>query len=246
MKVDLNCDIGEGIGNDASIMPFISSANIACGYHAGDHSTMHDTVALALKFGVAIGAHPSYPDRENFGRRAMPLSPNEIYSLTLYQIGALYAIAQSQGALLRHVKPHGALYNAAAVNKEVSQAIATAVFDFNPKLVLIGLANSEMIKAAKAMGLKFQHEVFADRTYQPNGTLTPRTQTNALIESEEDAINQVLQMIKQNAVTAVDGSRVPLQADTICIHGDGKHAVVFARALHSKLKAEGIQIKAYD
>jgi 5-oxoprolinase (ATP-hydrolysing) subunit A len=244
MQVDLNCDMGEGIGNDAAIMPFISSANIACGYHAGDHITMHETVALALKFGVAVGAHPSYPDKENFGRMAMTLSPIEIYALTFYQIGALHAIAQSQGAVLNHVKPHGALYNAAAVSDEISQAIATAIFDFNPQLALLGLANSAMIQAAKTKGLKFKHEVFADRTYQSNGTLTPRTQPSALIESEEGALKQVLQMVKQNTVTAVDGSTIPIQTDSICIHGDGKHAVEFACALHTKLKAEGIQIKA--
>jgi UPF0271 protein len=244
MQVDLNCDMGEGIGNDAAIMPFISSANIACGYHAGNHVTMHETVALALKFGVAVGAHPSYPDKENFGRVAMTLSPKEIYSLTLYQIGALQAIAQAHGVVLSHVKPHGALYNAAAVSDEISQAIVKAVFDFNPQLTLFGLANSAMIQASKKTGLKFKHEVFADRTYQPNGTLTPRTQPNALIEYEEDALKQVLQMVRQNTVITVDGSTVPIQADTICIHGDGTYAVEFASALHAKLKSEGIQIKA--
>jgi UPF0271 protein len=244
MQVDLNCDMGEGIGHDAEIMPFVSSASIACGYHAGDHATMQETVSLAMKFGVAIGAHPSYPDKENFGRVAMTLSPKEIYSLTLYQVGALHAIAQAQGAVVRHVKPHGALYNAAALSDEIAQAIATAIFDFNPQLTVFGLANSTMIQAAKMKGLKFKHEVFADRTYQSNGTLTPRTQPHALIESEETALKQVLQMIKQNTVTAVDGSAISIQAGTICIHGDGKHAVEFASTLNTKLKAEGIQIKA--
>lgn len=244
MHVDLNCDMGEGMGNDAAIMPFISSANIACGFHAGDDVAMHETVAMAIKHGVAIGAHPSYPDKENFGRKTMTLPAREIYALVFEQIEKLNSIAKAQNSKLNHVKPHGALYNAAAVNPEISEAIVNAIVDFNPKLILFGLANSEMINAAKTKGLAFRQEVFADRTYQSDGTLTPRTQSKALIESEQDSIKQVLQMIQQKSVTAVDGSVIPIQADTICIHGDGKHAVAFAKALNQRLHNEGIQIKA--
>ena len=244
MTVDLNCDTGEGIGNDAAIMPFISSANIACGFHAGDEQTMNDTVLLALKYNVNIGAHPSYPDRENFGRKTKSLDANEIYEITFKQIETLQAIALKHGSSLHHVKPHGALYNAAAVSKEISDVIVKAVHDFDSKLIFFGLANSEMIKSAQRIGSQYKQEVFADRTYQPNGTLTPRTQPNALIETKQESIAQVLQMIKSKTVMAVDGSVIPIQADTICIHGDGKHAVEFAQALHAKLKAEEIQIAA--
>lgn len=244
MQVDLNCDMGEGMGNDAAIMPFISSANIACGFHAGDEATMQEAVALAIQHNVAMGAHPSYPDKENFGRKAMTLSMQEIYAMVFEQIGILDSIARKQGAKLHHVKPHGALYNAAAVSRNISEAITHAVFDINPKLILFGLANSEMIYAARSKGLAFKQEVFADRTYQSNGTLTSRTQPDALIESEQDAISQVLQMIRQKTVTAVNGAVVSIQADTICIHGDGKHAIEFAKALNIKLKVEGIKISA--
>ena len=244
MTIDLNCDMGEGIGNDAEIMPFISSANIACGYHAGDAAIMQATVLLALQYGVSIGAHPSFPDRENFGRSHMTLTSKEIYDLTANQIHSLQTIAKAHGAILNHVKPHGALYNAAALSKDISGAIVSAICDLDPHLILYGLANSEMIYAAKDKRLKFKQEVFADRTYLSDGTLTPRTQANALIESEQESINQVMQMIKTQTVTALDGTRVPIQADTICIHGDGPHAKEFALALHKHLKSEGIKITA--
>jgi UPF0271 protein len=224
MTIDLNCDMGEGIGNDAAIMPFVSSANIACGFHAGNAITMRDTVLLALQYGVAIGAHPSYPDKENFGRSVMQLSNKAVYDLTLNQIRLLYEIARADGANLKHVKPHGALYNAAAVSKDISDTIASAIHDFDPNLILYGLANSELIRSAQAKGLKFKQEVFADRTYQSDGTLTPRTQPNALIEREQESISQVMQMIQTKTVTVLDGSRIPIQADTVCIHGDGAHA----------------------
>jgi UPF0271 protein len=246
MTVDLNCDMGEGIGNDVAIMPYISSANIACGYHAGDEVTMRATVQLALKHGVTIGAHPSYPDKANFGRNAMSLNNQEIYDLVQHQIRLLFDIAKAEGATIRHVKPHGALYNTAAVSKDISDSIVSAIYDFDPNLILYGLANSEMINVAKAKGLRFMQEVFADRTYQPNGTLTPRIQANALIENEQQSLDQVMQMIKTRTVTAVDSTCVSIQADTICIHGDGSHAVEFAHALHNQLKSEGIKIAAHD
>jgi UPF0271 protein len=246
MTIDLNCDMGEGIGNDAAIMPYLSSANIACGYHAGDESTMKATVLLALKHAVAIGAHPSYLDRENFGRSAITLTMNEIYDLTLKQIRTLDGIARTLNANLNHVKPHGALYNAAALSKEISESIVSAIYDFDPKLSLYGLANSELIRAAQAKGLKFKQEVFADRTYQPNGTLTPRSLPNALIQTTQESIDQVMQMLRTKTVTSVDGSRVSIQPDTICIHGDGAHAVEFANALYTHLNSEGIKISTHD
>jgi 5-oxoprolinase (ATP-hydrolysing) subunit A len=246
MTIDLNCDMGEGIGHDAVIMPYISSANIACGYHAGDEVTMRKTVRLAIQHGVSIGAHPSYPDKENFGRRAMILSAKEIYDLTITQISLLNNIAKAEGASLSHVKPHGALYNASAVTKNISDSIVSAIQDFDPSLILYGLANSEMIRTAQTKGLKFKQEVFADRTYQLDGTLTPRTQPNALIESEQESISQVMQMIQTKTVTVLDGLRIPIQADTLCIHGDGTHAVEFAQALHTLLKSEGFTISAHD
>jgi UPF0271 protein len=242
ISVDLNCDMGEGMSHDAELMPYISSANIACGFHAGDSSIMQATVSLALKHGVAIGAHPSFPDKENFGRTNMTLSGKEIYEMTLYQIGALHAIAKANGTQLHHVKPHGALYNMAALSSEISNAIVKAIHDFDRGLILYGLASSEMIKAAQSKGLAFKQEVFADRTYQSNGTLTSRSQPNALIEEADVAVKQVMQMVKDKTVTTIIGERIPIQADTICIHGDGAHAVQFAKALHAKLKEEGISI----
>ncbi len=244
ITVDLNCDLGEGFHNDEELMAYISSANIACGFHAGDFSAMSSTAAMAIKHGVAIGAHPAFPDKENFGRTIMNFSVQAVYELMLYQMGALHAIVTAHGKRLHHVKPHGALYNMAAVNKELSEAIVSAIFDFDSSLILYGLANSEMIKAAKAKGILFQEEVFADRTYQPDGTLTPRSQPEALIENTDTAIAQVLQMVKKKLVTATDGSLVRIQPDTICIHGDGAHAVEFAKAIHNKLKEEGIQISS--
>jgi len=241
-SVDLNCDMGEGFENDEELMRYISSANIACGFHAGDFSVMNSTVKLAVKHRVAIGVHPGFPDIKNFGRTELAVSSQAVYEMMLYQIGSLYAIVKSQGARLNHVKPHGALYNMAAVNKELSDAIVSAVFDFDPDLTLYGLANSEMIASAKRKGISFKQEVFADRTYQPNGTLTPRSQPGALIENIKASIDQVLQMVKENKVTATNNTLVSIQPDTICLHGDGLHAVEFAQGLHAKLKEEGIQI----
>jgi UPF0271 protein len=244
MTIDLNCDMGEGIGNDAAIMPYLSSANIACGYHAGDDVTMRTTVQLAVKQGVMIGAHPGYADKVNFGRHAQQLDHSEIYDLIVNQIRLLDHIAREEGATLNHVKPHGALYNAAAVSQDISNSIVSAIYDFDPNLSLYGLANSAMIQAAQARGLKFKQEVFADRTYQPNGTLTPRSQPNALIEDEQQSIAQVMQMVQTQSVTVVDGTCIPILADTICIHGDGAHAVVFAKTLFTKLRSVGIKIAA--
>ena len=249
MKIDLNCDMGESfgmysIGQDEEIMPYISSANIACGFHAGDPNVMKRTVHLAASHGVSIGAHPGYPDLAGFGRREMALTPEEIYSLVVYQIGSLSSFAKTEGVSLKHVKPHGALYNQAAASKEISQAIAAAVSDVNSSLILYGLAGSELIKAGKAAGLTTANEVFADRTYTPDGTLTPRRLPNALLTDPEAAVSQVIRMIKYNTVRTTDGTDVTIKADTVCIHGDGRHAVNFARSIYQKLQESGINIAA--
>jgi len=230
--IDINCDMGEGTGKDGTIMPFITSANIACGYHAGDKKTMEETISLALQQNVAIGAHPSFFDKANFGRTEMHLSANEIYDLVLQQLIILNDIAAEAGAKLNHVKPHGALYNISARDASVANTIAKAIRSFDTHLILFGLSGSHSITEANAMGLQTASEVFADRTYQDDGSLTPRTQPNALIEDIDKATAQAIQMIKQQAVTTISGKTIPVIAQTICIHGDGKHAVEFAKAIH--------------
>jgi len=247
--IDLNCDLGESfghykLGENIAILKYITSANIACGFHAGDPSVMRETVAHCIEHQVAIGAHPGLPDLVGFGRREMAISPTEAYDLTVYQIGALQAVTTSQGGTLRHVKPHGALYNMAAKNPALAEAIAKAVYDVSPNLILFGLAGSELITAGQKYGLPIANEVFADRTYTNEGTLTRRSNDNALITSDEAALTQVLQMVKTKTVTATTGEAVSLQADTICLHGDGEKAVVFAKMIYEALKAEGIDIKA--
>lgn len=244
LSVDINCDMGEGIGNDEQIMPFISSASIACGYHAGDESTMRQTIDYCIKYNVAIGAHPSFADKENFGRSEMNLQANEIYELISEQVKILFSIANEKGAKLHHVKPHGALYNMAATNQSLAAAIAKAIKNIDSSLIVYGLANSYSIDEAKKIGLQTANEVFADRTYQDDGTLTSRKLPNALIEDPDRAIAQVLQMIKNKTVNSVSGKVVSMTAETICIHGDGKHAVEFAMNINKQLKKEGIDIKA--
>jgi len=242
--IDINCDLGEGMGNDALIMPFISSANIACGYHAGDESTMKQTVELCKKNNVAIGVHPSFLDRENFGRTDMRLPPGEVYTLVAKQIRLLDEIVKSARTELKHVKPHGALYNMAARSMQLAAIISLAVKDINKKLMLYGLSGSHLIKEGKNIGLKTASEVFADRTYQDGGSLTPRHKPEALIEDVNKAVAQVLQMINEGTVTTISGKKIPILAETVCIHGDGSHAVEFAKAIHDALKENGIAIKA--
>jgi len=233
--IDINCDMGEGIVNDELLMPFINSANIACGYHAGDEATMQQVINLCLKYNVHIGAHPSFLDRENFGRTAMQLSSNEMYSIVTTQLGILNNIAKHCGAKLHHVKPHGALYNMAAKDSAIAKPIAQAVKDFNANLIYVGLSGSVMIDEAGKLGLQAVHEVFADRTYQNDGSLTPRTQSNALLTDKADVIKQVQQFVTENKATTVTGQQIFVKADTICIHGDGAHAVEFAQAIHQFL-----------
>ncbi|SIT71465.1 LamB/YcsF family protein [Edaphobacillus lindanitolerans] len=248
-KVDLNCDMGESfgayqMGNDAEILEFVSSANIACGFHAGDPSAMRRTVRLALEKGVGIGAHPGTPDLVGFGRRTMALSPEEAHDLVVYQIGALDAFIRAEGGAMQHVKPHGALYNMAAQDVRLSEAIAEAVYQVNPELILFGLSGSELIRAGEKAGLRTASEVFSDRTYGPDGSLTDRRQTNALLTDPEEAIAQVVRMVKEGKVRATDGTDVDLKADTICIHGDGVTALDFARRISEQLPTEGVEVGA--
>lgn len=235
MSIDLNCDMGEGCGNDEAIMPFITSANIACGYHAGNEETMHTTILLAKKHGVHIGVHPSFPDKGNLGRTEMQLPPQEVYDLVTGQLKLFQTIADDCTATVHHVKPHGALYNMAARDQELAHAIAAAVKNFNSQLVMYGLGNSFLSSEAKRLGLKTKSEVFADRTYQDDGSLTPRSHTGALIEDEGSALKQVLQIIQSKTVTTLSGKKIPIVAETVCIHGDGKNAVSFAKQLHAAI-----------
>ncbi|NRD76352.1 LamB/YcsF family protein [Bacillus sp. BRMEA1] len=248
MIIDLNCDLGESfgafkIGNDQEILQYISSANIACGYHAGDHNVMFETVRMAKKYGVGIGAHPGLPDLAGFGRREMKLTPREVYHLVIYQMGALAAVCKACDTRLSHVKPHGALYNMAAKDPEIAKAVAKAVVSFDSSLVLYGLAGSESIKAGKEIGLRVAEETFADRSYQPDGTLTPRKDKNAMIQDPTLAVNRVIRMIKEGKVEAVDGTNVVIQSDTICVHGDEPEACVFVIQLKEALAAENIAIR---
>lgn len=247
MKIDLNCDMGESfgawtMGNDEALMELISSANIACGFHAGDASIMRQTAALAIQKNVAIGVHPSFPDLQGFGRRNMQLSPQEVYDICLYQIGAMAGTVQALGGKLHHIKPHGSLYNMAVRDANLARAIAEATRDFDPKLILYGLSGSYLISEAEKIGLRTASEVFADRTYQNDGSLTPRTQLNAMITDTQTAVNQVIMMIEEQCVMSVDGVKVPLKADTVCIHGDGVHALAFAFSLKKELLLRNIKV----
>lgn len=242
-SVDLNCDLGEGCGNDAALMPLISSANIACGLHAGDPETMRETVELAKLHGVAIGAHPSFPDRENFGRSDMNIAEAEIIEIISVQVRQILQIAESIGAKLVHVKPHGALYNRSARSPKVAAAVATAVKMVDENLCLFGLSGSHSIFEAEKLGLRTASETFADRTYQADGSLTPRSSPAALIESDEIAITQALGFIRTGSVRAVNGEIIRVVCDTICIHGDGSHAVSFATKIRDTLINEGIEIR---
>src|SRR6188768_3641176 len=212
---DLNCDMGEGMGNDDAIMPYITSANISCGFHAGNGDTIRYTMALAIKHGVRIGAHPSFHDKENFGRKEMELTQEKLYAIVLEQLIKMDLITKEKGTRLCHVKPHGALYNMAAKDAKIAATIAQVIKDFNEDLVLYGLSNSFLISEAKALGLQTANEVFADRTYQDDGGLTPRSQSNALIKTEEECIQQVLQMVKEGTVTTTSGKTIPIIAETI-------------------------------
>lgn len=244
LRVDLNADLGEGCDNDQALLQLVSSANIACGFHAGDAQTMLQSVRWALQYGVAIGAHPSFPDRENFGRTAMQLPPETVYAQVVYQLGALATIARAEGGKVVHVKPHGMLYNQAATDPALADAIARAVHSVDPALKLVGLAGSELIRAGARLGLATSQEVFADRRYQSSGNLVPRSQPDALIESDELALQQTLMMVQQQKVVSREGVAVPVRADTVCLHGDGEHALAFARRLREAFRQQNIQVSA--
>ncbi|UUZ80276.1 LamB/YcsF family protein [Paenibacillus sp. P26] len=247
-SVDLNCDLGESfgaykMGSDEQILPLITSANIACGYHAGDPGMMRQTVKLAMEHGIAVGAHPGPPDLIGFGRRNMDVSPQEVYDMTVYQIGALDAFVRSEGGTMQHVKPHGALYNMAAQNAGLADAIAESVYKVNPELVLFGLSGSELIRAGRRIGLRTASEVFADRTYQQDGDPDSPAAPDALIHDPELAAGRIIRMVKEGTVRSQQGIDVPIAADTICIHGDGEHALPFARRIKQPLIDEGVAVQ---
>jgi len=246
-KIDLNCDMGESygawkMGDDAGIMPLITSANIACGFHGGDPATIRKTVRLAVDNGVAIGAHPSLPDIQGFGRRVMKISPQDMYDLVVYQAGAVEAFARAAGSRLHHVKCHGALYNMAATDEGLSEAMARAAKDLG--VMVYTLSNSTMMKVVKKQGLQAIAEVFADRGYSDDGTLAPRDKPGGMIEDAKKSVEQALGMIEGGYVTSLSGKRVPVAADTLCLHGDQPGAVLFAKELRKKFAEKGIQLAA--
>lgn len=247
-RVDLNCDMGESfgnyrLGNDEQILKFVTSANIACGYHAGDPSVMRKTVRMALEKGVAIGAHPGYQDLQGFGRRFLDVSPEEAQDMVVYQIGALAAFVRAEGCSMQHVKAHGALYNEAAVRTPVAEAIARAVFSVDPELILFGLSGSELTAAGKRVGLLTASEAFADRRYESDGTLTPRRHSDALIDDDHTAAEQTIRLVKEGRVGSRQGTDVEVRADTICLHGDGPRALPFAKLIRERLESSGIEAK---
>jgi UPF0271 protein len=238
--IDLNCDLGEGAGHDLELMPLITSANIACGAHAGNLETMIEATEAALAHRVGIGAHPGYFDLEHFGRKEREISAQEAGRLVLIQVEQLYEIA---GSKLRHVKLHGALYNQVCRDPFLAETVVSDLARLWPQLILVALAGSVLAKLARDRGLRVAEEVFADRTYQANGGLTPRSQPGALIEDEVAAVAQVLTMVREGHVVATDGTKVPVRADTVCLHGDGAHAVAFARRLRTELETAGIKVR---
>ena len=247
--IDLNCDMGESygawkMGADAEVMPFITSANIACGFHGGDPATIRKTVRLAVDRGVAVGAHPSLPDLMGFGRRVMRISPQDMYDLVVYQAGAVEAFARAAGAKLHHVKCHGSLYNMAAMDEELSDAMVRAVKDLGSGVMLYALSMSKNFELAKKANIPVAGEVFADRGYSDDGTLAPRDRPGGMIEDPEASVKQVLGMIEEGYVTSLSGNRVPVAADTLCLHGDQPGAVTFARALRKVFTEKGITVAA--
>lgn len=250
-RIDLNSDLGESfgaykIGSDEEILKCITSANIACGFHAGDPNVMYKTVKLALSNNVAIGAHPGMQDLVGFGRRNIKISPEEAYNMIVYQIGALYGFIKSEGGKMQHVKPHGALYNMAAKDSELARAIAEAVYKVDPELILFGLAGSQLIMQGEKIGIKTASEVFADRTYQIDGSLTPRSHAGAMVTDTDEAIIRVERMIKEGVVMCQQGEDIKIKADTICVHGDGEQALAFTRKIRGYLKKLGIIVSNFS
>jgi 5-oxoprolinase (ATP-hydrolysing) subunit A len=248
-RVDLNCDMGESfgafrIGADEAILPHVTSANIACGFHGGDPSVMRATIAGALSRGVAIGAHPGLPDLIGFGRRAMEVTPQEVYDLVVYQVGALLGFARAAGVELQHVKAHGALYNMAAVQSPLADAIAHAVRDVDRGLVLFALAGSHLVAAGERAGLTTASEAFADRNYLSDGTLVPRRRSDAMVAGADEAVRRTVRMVREGRVRSVDGDDVVLRADTLCIHGDAPRAAELAQALRRGLESAGVTVQS--
>lgn len=242
--VDLNVDLAEGCGNDERLLQLVSSANVACGVHAGDYNEMRKAIGWAKANGVRVGAHPSFPDRKNFGRTAMNLPDDEMRACLLYQLGAVKALCDDQGVALSYVKPHGALYNQAAKDPALARLIAETIKAFDPALKLMGLSGSLMLTVAEEVGLGVIAEVFADRRYMPDGSLVPRTRDDAMVETDDEAIAQVLQMVEQQRVECVENFAIPIKADSICLHGDGAHAVEFAEKIRIALAERGVQVNA--
>ncbi len=246
-KIDLNADMGESfgawrMGRDTELMNYVSSINVACGFHAGDPSVLRRTIENGILAGVRIGAHPSFPDLQGFGRREMRLSAGEVFDTVLYQVSAVRGVCEAFGSRLRHVKPHGALYNMAARDRLLAASIAKAVKQIDPELVLFGLSGSYLISEAEAAGLTAASEVFADRTYRADGSLTPRSEPDALIGDESEAIAQVISMARDGVVKATTGESVPIRAETVCIHGDGPQAVEFAARIREALRQIDIEV----
>ena len=247
MKVDLNSDLGESFGRyklglDEEVMKYITSANVACGWHAGDPLVMRKTVKLAKEKDVQVGAHPSYPDLMGFGRRFMTLTREEARNYILYQIGALYAFTKAEGLILQHVKPHGALYNALVKDEELARGVLEGIADFDKRLIFVGLSTSRPLEMAEDMGLKVAHEVFADRAYNPDGTLVSRRLEGAVIHDKELIAERVISMVKDGGVKAINGEWVELKADTICVHGDNPKALEITAYIRECLEEEGVKI----
>ena len=247
-KIDLNCDLGESygayhLGMDEEIIPLISSANVACGFHAGDFNTMAKTAKFCAESGISMGAHPGFPDLQGFGRRNMNLSPAEVQNLITYQVGALSAFCRSAGVRLCHVKPHGALYNMAAKDPALAKAICQGIYSFDPSLILLGLSGSEMLKQAKEIGLPYAAEVFADRAYEDDGTLVARSKPGAMITDEDEAVRRVVRMILEHKVTSINGKEIEICPDSVCVHGDSAKALLFVKKIRAALEAAGITIQ---
>ena len=244
LPVDLNADLGEGAGHDDELLMFVTSANIACGFHAGDADTMHQSIVAARDRNVAVGAHPSLFDRENFGRKELPVTPDEVFDAVTYQLGVFQAIAEAAGVRPNHVKPHGALYNMATRDDKIADAIARAIAKADSKLILFAPDKSALARAGEAHGLQIVREVFADRNYLADGSLVPRSRPDALLHDPEEAAAHVLRMLREGKVRSVDGKDVDVRAETICLHGDTPGAVEFARALRASLEKEGVTVRA--
>lgn len=242
--IDLNADLGEGAGHDDEILDLVSSANICCGFHAGDPASIFATIQAALERGVSLGAHPSFPDRENFGRTEMTMAPPEIYATVAYQIGGFQALARAAGGEMNHVKLHGALYNMAARDRALADVIANAVFALDPALILFAPNESELDYAATELGLTTASEVFADRNYLADGSLVPRSRADAFVHDAVEAAERILRILEEGKVRAVDGTDVAISASTVCVHGDNPQAAAFVRKLRERLELEEVVIAA--